>query len=256
MAKKRKKDKKQEEEYEFKPPEFDEREFLKKELRDTRAAIVSVGVAALFGVIAGVVTAFASGLVALAFFIGIAGIFSLKFIYEMLGVDIRTWTKKNWAGTVATYFFTFLAVWVLTINTPFADLTKPSIEDATLWVHDGSVLTGIVYKENASTKALEWLRVDNNAKPEAGLIRASSSYRINITARITDSGGIAVAEIALNSSTSTYFLMTKNSWGMFEYPIDGDQLAGQSALTFFIHAKDKHGNERIFGPPPIAVSPP
>lgn len=253
MAKKRKKDKKQEEEYEFKPPEFKEREFLEKELRDTRAAIATVGVAVLFGVLAGVVTAASNALVGLAFIIGIAGIFSLKFLYELMGVDIGGFTRRNWAGTVVTYFFTFLAIWVLLLNTPFVDLTDPSIDKVTVWVSDGTTWTGIAYKESETTGALTWLRMDNNATPE-GLIHTSSSYTINVTARIADSGGIAVAEIAFNSSTSSYFPMTKDGSGRFEYSINGAQLAGQSVMTFFIHAKDKHGNERLFAPAPITVS--
>lgn len=253
MAKKRKKDKKQEEDYEFKPPEFNEREFLVKELRDTRAAIITVGVAMLFGVVAGVVTALSHSIVGLAFIIGIAGMLLLKSIYKMIGVDISGFTKKNWAGTVATYFFTFLAIWVLLMNTPFLDLTNPSVDKAIVWVSDGTISIGIAYKKS-ETGAMSWMRTDNNASPE-GLIHTWNSYTINITARIADSGGIAVAEIALNSSTSTYIPMTKSSSSRFEYSINGAQLAGQSVLTFFIHAKDKHGNERLFAPGSIPVSP-
>ena len=254
MAKKRKKDKKPEEDYEFTPPEFDEREFLEKELRDTRAAIMTVGLAVLFGVVAGVVTAMAPALTAIAFIIGIAGIFSLKFLYELMGVDISGFTKKNWAGTVVTYFFTFLAIWVLLINTPFADLTDPSIDQATIWVSDGTTLTGIEYKKSETTDALTWIPTDPNATLD-DIIHTSSSYTINITARIADAGGIAIAEIALNSSTSSYYLMTKGSAGKYEYSINGTQLAGQSVLTVFIHAKDKHGNERLFAPGSIPVTP-
>ena len=254
MAKKRKKEKKQEEEYEFKPPEFNEREFLEKELRDTRAAIATVAVAVMFGIIAGVVTVLSRGLVGLAFIVGIAGIFSLKFLYQIIGVDISGFTKKNWAGTVATYFFTFLAIWVLLMNTPFADLTDPSVDNVTVWVSDGAVLTGIAYKKSESTGAMAWMRMDNNASPE-GLIHTSGSYTINITAQVADSGGIAVAEISLNSSTSSYYLMTKDSWGDFAFSFTGDQISGQSVLTFFIHAKDKHGNERLFSPGSIPVLP-
>ena len=35
MAKKRKKEKQEKEGYEYKPPEFDEEEYLRKEVRDT-----------------------------------------------------------------------------------------------------------------------------------------------------------------------------------------------------------------------------
>ena len=249
MAKKRKKDKKkEEEEYEFTPPEFNEREFLVKELKETRAAIVTVGIAVVFGVLAAVVTASTPGLTAIAFVIGIAGIFLLKYVYGMLRVDISGFTKKNWAGTVATYFFTFLAIWVLLINTPFADLSAPSIDQATIWVSDGTTWKGIAYDESE----LAWIPMEKN-DTLGDLIYASGNCTINITARIADTGGLVSAEIAI-SSTSDYKLMAKGSSGKFEYSINGVQLSGQSVLTFFIHAEDKNGNERLFAPPSIPVS--
>lgn len=248
MAKKRKKDKKQDEEYEFRPPEFDEREFLKKELRDTRAAIAAVGVAVLFGIVAGLITALSSGLVLVAFMIGMAGLVSLRYVYNMIGFDISGFTKKNWAGTAVTYFFTFLAIWVLLINTPFADLTDPSVEKVTIWVDNGTTINGIEY----DASELSWKPMNETIVLNQ-LIHTWDTYTINITARIADSGGIAVAEIALNSSTSTYIPLTKVSSGRYEFKITGDQIAGKSDLVFFIHAKDKHGNERLFAPGSIPV---
>jgi len=249
MAKKRKKDKKEEQEYEFKPPEFKEREFLLKELRDTRAAIVSVGVAVLFGVAAGVVTALSRGLVGVAFIIGIGGLFSLKFLYNLMGIDISGFTRRNWAGTVVTYFFTFLAIWVLIINTPFVDLTDPGIDELTVWVSDGTTITGIAYKESEGG-AMTWMRTDNNESP-VGLIHTDSSYTINITARISDSGGIASAELSYNGSASLFEPMTKVGSGRYEFSINGVLLSGRSNLAFLIHAKDKHGNDRTIAPSSI-----
>ncbi len=254
MAKKRKKEKKEEQEYEFKPPEFNEREFLQKELRDTRAAIISVGIAVLFGVVAGVVTALSHGLVVVAFLIGLVGIFLLKFFYNLLGIDISGFTRRNWAGTVVTYFFTFLAIWVLLINTPFVDLTNPGIDELAIWVDDGTGPTGIVYKKSNVTGVLVWMRLDNDGSAD-GLIHTWDTYTINITARVSDSGGIKIAEIALTSTTATYVPMTKVESGRYEFSFTGDQLAGQSSLRFFIHAEDKHGNERTISPSTIAILP-
>ena len=253
MAKKRKKDKKEEQEYEFKPPEFDEREFLKKELRDTRAAIISVGIAVVFGIVAGVVTALGSGLAGIAFIIGIGGIFSLKFIYNLMGIDISGFTRRNWAGTVVTYFFTFLAIWVLVINTPFADLTDPGVEDLTIWVDDGGTMTVIVYKKSNVTGVMTWMREDNDGSAN-GIIHAWNTTTINITARISDSGGISVAEITLNGTASEFTPMLKEQSGRYGYEFKGDLLAGRSSLAFIIHAKDKHGNENTVIPGTIDLA--
>ena len=169
----------------------------------------------------------------------------------MLGVDISAWTKKNWIGTGATYFFTFLAIWVLAINTPFVDLTDPGIEDVTVWVNNGTNVTGVIYKE-APGGQLAWLYVENGTKVETVLIHTSSTSEINITARISDSGGIAQADITIGSSPSV--LMTKGSSGMFEHKISGEDLTG-SVLSFTMHAEDKHGNENTFSPSPITIQP-
>lgn len=242
MAKKRKKDKKTEdEEYEFTPPEFKEREFLQKELKDTRAAIVTVGIAVLFGVLAAVVTATSPGLSAIAFLIGIAGIFLLKYIYGMLKVDISGFTKKNWAGTIVTYFFTFLAIWVLLINTPFADLADPSIDDVVIWVDEGTSFKALEYDEKANA----W-----NLLKSSDALSINDTSTVNITATIADTGGLALAEIRIGSSD--YQLLTKAASGKFEYTVGGAQLSG-AFLEFTIHVKDENGNERFFTPPQITI---
>ena len=249
MAKKRKKDKKQEEEdYEFTPPDFNEREFLEKELKEGRAAIITVGIAVLFGVVAAVVTASAPDWAVVAFAIGVAGIFLLKYTYGILNVDISGFTKKNWAGTIVTYFFTFLAIWVLLINTPFADLAEPSIDDATIWVSDGTTWKGIDYDESTN----KWIPKGNDTLED--IIHTSSNYTINITARIADTGGLASARISI-SSPDDYVLLAKGGSGKFEYTIHGDDLTGHSVLIFYIHAEDKNGNEKTFAPPSIEISP-
>ena len=56
MAKKRKKDKQEAEEYEFTPPEFNEKEFLKKELTDLKVGLITVVFAIALGVAAAAIT--------------------------------------------------------------------------------------------------------------------------------------------------------------------------------------------------------
>ena len=254
MAKKRKKDKAKEEEYEFKPPEFSEKDFLEKELRDTRTALYTIGYAVVIGIVAGLISILDPDLAVVSFAIGLAGIVSLKFYYGAVKVDTSTFLKKNWAGNTVTFFFTFLAIWVLLMNVPFADLTDPSVEKVVVWVNDGTTITGVEYKKSPTTGALTWLRLDNNLTPE-GLIHASTSYTINITANIADSGGISVAEIAFNSTTAGFSLMTKGSSGKYEYSIPGNWLNPSTGLVFLIHATDRNGNEQTFQPPAIPVSP-
>src|SRR4030066_885510 len=137
MAKKRKKDKAEVEEYEFTPPEFNEKEFLKKELTDIKVGLITVIFAIALGVVAAIVTLLNDELVIIAFFVGIAGIATLKQFYAIVRVDTTEFKKKNWAGNIASYFFTFLAIWVLLINVPFTDHASPDIENVIVWVDEG-----------------------------------------------------------------------------------------------------------------------
>jgi len=88
----------------------------------------------------------------------------------------------------------------------------------------------------------------------ANMIHTSGSYTINITAHVADSGGISVAEIKVTGVTD-WQLMVKGASGKFEYNVNGADLADLGSLTFSIHSTDKHGNEQMFSPGSIPISP-
>lgn len=125
MAKKRKKVK-DEEGYEFKTPEFDEEEYLRKEVRDAKALFVTFVFAALIG-LASFGLSFVD--VALAALVGFIAIVFLRHIYPLIGVDTATLEKKQWAGNILMYLFTWLAIWILLTNPPFSDFAAPTIKD-------------------------------------------------------------------------------------------------------------------------------
>ena len=124
MAKKRKKEK--EEGYEFKMPEFDEEEYLKKEVRDAKTIFVTFIYAALIAIVSFGLT-FVD--VALAVLVGFIGIVFLRHIYPLIGVDTSLLEKKQWAGNILMYLFTWLAIWILLTNPPFSDFAAPTIKD-------------------------------------------------------------------------------------------------------------------------------
>lgn len=129
MAKKRKKEK-AEEAFEFKMPEFDEEEYIKKEVRDAKALFVTFGYA--------VVIALASfGLsfvdIALAALLGFVAIIFLRHIYPLVGVDTTSLEKKQWAGNIIMYLFAWLAIWILLSNPPFSDFADPTIKDVEIY---------------------------------------------------------------------------------------------------------------------------
>ena len=253
MAKKRKKGKPEPEEYEFRPPDFNEKEFLKKELRDTRTALVTIAYAIVFGIVAGVISMMGSNLMAVAFLAGIAGIVTLGTFYKLAKVDTSGMKRRNWVGNVGTFFFTFLAIWVLMLNMPFADHARPTVDQVIVWVDDGTHVYGKEYKLNAASGAYEWTAVNASHDP---VIRANSSYRINITARVSDNGKLKSVEIAVGSVAGGYTAMISEGKSRYGYQVTGDTLSATSDLMFFISARDAADNSILFNPAgPLAVEP-
>ena len=117
--------------YEFIPPDFDEDAFIHREMVSFRttlllflwgivAAAVSWGAFAAMG---GVKTGWLVGLgIAAVFFLG------LKRVFLMLKVDIKHFGRREWLGTAALYFFTWLSFFIIAINPPVSDFAAPRVE--------------------------------------------------------------------------------------------------------------------------------
>ena len=246
MAKKRKKDKAEVQEIEFTPSEFDEKEFLKKELTDIKVGIITVVFAIALGVVAAAVTLANDDLVIIAFFVGIAGIATLKQFYAIVKVDTTEFKKKNWAGNIASYFFTFLAIWVLLMNVPFADHSSPKVEDVIVWVNDGAKIVGIEYRYVETSGNYDWVSLDPTNYTADNLIHASASYSVNITAKVTDNGNLATVVISGVSGSIPPTDMSSEGAHRFGFTVTGSELG--SALTFYIAASDSEGNSVVFHP--------
>jgi hypothetical protein len=246
MAKKRKKEKVEEEEYEFRPPEFKEEEFLKKELKDIRTGIITVIFAISVGVVAGIITRLNGDLVIVAFFVGIAGVAVLKQFYAIVGVDTSEFKKKNWLGNSASFFFTFLAIWVLLMNVPFTDRASPDIQNVVVWVNDGTKVMGLEYTYIETTGMDGWVSMDPTNYSVNSAIHANAGYTVNITARVSDNGKLSTVSISQISQAFTPTPMTDEGENRFGYSIRGDQLG--TSLNFYISATDSEGNSATFHP--------
>ncbi len=239
MAKKRKKGKEEEEEYEFRPPEFDEKEFIEKELRDSKAVIITVLYAIGFAIVAGVISGLDRDLVGISFVVVIAGIFTLKWIYGVFGIDTAAFQRRNWAGNIGTFFFTFLAIWILLMNTPFADYSNPVVSKVIVWVDNGTTVRGLEYTFHEETGTYTWEQV-NSTFPAT--IVSGSNQTINITAKVADNGSLRSVQIKYNT-TGSYVDMVKTSEdSRYEYKIPVTDLQA----NFFIVAVDSVGNRVDF----------
>lgn len=248
MAKKRKKEKAEKEDYEFRPPEFDEKEFLSKELTDTKTLIWTVFYAALFGIGAGVIMLASEELLGVAFMLGIAGIVSLKYFYPLLKIDISTFQKKNWLGNIATFFFTFLAIWVLVLNVPISDHARPTVENVIVWVSDGTTVKGMEYKLITTQGIYGWVPLNSSYTVET-MISVSAGTTVNITAKVTDNGDLRSVTIQVTTSSEPVTShMTGEGGYRFGFTISSGELSTSAGLSFTITATDESGNSVVWRP--------
>jgi len=246
MAKKRKRDKVEEEDYEFRPPEFDEKEFLTKELGDTRVAVLTVGYAVIFGIAAGAISYVNSSMVGIAFLVGIAGIFSLKYFYAYVKIDTAKFQKKSWAGNVAMFFFTFLAIWVLLLNVPFVDHAEPTVDKVIVWVSRDGRNASIEYKYISAQVTYGWVPTDS--ANWSAVVSSWVNVTVNITAKVADNGNLASVEVAVGSISAGYNPMDPVGDSRYEWRVPGSSVTQSSGLMFYIRASDEAGNQFTFNP--------
>jgi hypothetical protein len=115
--KKRKMEEKKEPQYEFIPPDFDEKDFLEKDIRATKITMLSFVWGIVFGIAAGVTNSTSPLIGLLLFFVGI---YLMKYFLQMFKVNTAELDKKGWLGNIAMFFFMFLGTWIMLINAPFA----------------------------------------------------------------------------------------------------------------------------------------
>lgn len=218
MAKKRKKEVKS---YVFKKPEFDEVEYMKKEMGNTKIAIITIVFAIPVSVASYAVTLMGGPV--FAFLLGFACIFLLRYIYEFLNVDISKFEKRDWLGNGAMFFFTWLAIWVLILNAPFTDLTKPTI--------------GVITVEDCESPTTLSHVSQNTCRPSD-----NSTRYVTLVTRITDNSAIKRATINFTAGLPGYYnLIRESERGRYTYTF---QLNYTESYTFTITAEDIHGHVR------------
>lgn len=117
--------------YEFVPPDFDEDGFIHREMVSFRTTLILFGwgiVAALaswalFAAMGGARTGWLVGLLLCAGF----G-FALKWLFPKLGADIAHFGRREWLGTAALFFFTWLSFFIVAVNPPVSDFGPPRAE--------------------------------------------------------------------------------------------------------------------------------
>ena len=144
MAKKVKRDgeRKEEKKAVFEPPEFDERAYLKEEMRKIKSFMVFLVVSVPFGAVGaylGHLTG--SGWPGLIVAMGgiVLGHLALK---NLLGIDLLADKKRDFLMPAGTYIVSWLVFAIVFSNPPFFDATTPSVADVRIYVQNVSDPTG------------------------------------------------------------------------------------------------------------------
>ncbi len=227
MAKKRKKTDQEREEREYQPPEFDEREFLHEEINVARATILAAILAIPMGAVAYFVMLYAGtggGLIA-----GVIGIYLIKIFMPFFRVEEALVKPKHWLGLISTYFFAFLAVWILIVNPPFADLAGPQVLNLDVMVElpDGTI-TNYTIIDNG---LVNFTQIDVEAR-----------VNISIRAEITDNTQLDISTVTITVGSGATVSMTHEAnTGDFIY--EQDNLA---LVEIRIDSMDVKGNNNSF----------
>lgn len=221
MAKKKRH--KREEKVVFKRPEFDEREFMRKELVNAKVGIITFFYALPFAIVSWQLALI--GVSIFGLLAAIIGILSLRYVYPLFNIDVEDFEKKAWLGNGAVFVFTWLSIWVLLLNPPFSDLAKPVISDV-----------------QVSGDALNWTKVSRDSQVDLTLLD-SGSDNLAIKAKITDNVGISRVEMAVEGVPQEVGL-----WGGVEPNTYGDTfgVTYRDTIPVTITAWDKAGHKTTF----------
>ena len=123
MAKKRRiiEKKAQEEEYEFVPPEFDEEEFIRKDLYGTKILLIVACFSIVIGLLCSCLQKSFDGNTGIG--LGLAllflGVFAIKPFLKLIRFDPDLLERKSMVGNYILYLLLGLGIWILMINPPF-----------------------------------------------------------------------------------------------------------------------------------------
>lgn len=212
---------KEKEDSDFAFPEFDEAEYMGKEVEGAKAAVLTVILAIpVAAVLYGLTVA---GVAVVAFFLGVAVTFALPRLFRFLKilpwpkVDTDKFERRDWLGHGSTFFFSWLAFWILFLNVPFVDLTAPAI--------------GVTVFAGVSTVGFE----PGETKP---VVRAPS-HPVVFNVTILENGRIDEATITILSNPSA---LPQVSGSRYQFSHTGPE----TPLPVEVYARDASGRESTF----------
>ncbi len=219
MAKKKRKEEKEEEKYEWTPPDFDEKDFLVKDMVGTKSLFIATLLGLVLGIIAYLTTGFSP-------YIGIIVIFGgallLRFIYPYFKIQFASIKKGTLAGNYVILILLALGIWIILLNPPFSDQIPPQVMQQNTYYVDNGVVK--LYTTTPIT---------------AGDLT-------NITVNVRDNGQLASVQIevhAAGAAQGTFQDMQSTStYGYYEYKNTYTATGTSTQYVFTIKVTDGAGH--------------
>ncbi len=218
MAKKRKV-KDAEDDSVFKMPEFDRAEFVRNEIRDSKIILVTLVYAILFATI-GHGASQIHPILALVF-AGV-GLYTLRFIYTHVKIDITELEPKKWVGFCGLFFFCWLAFWIIISNPPLSDSASPKASVELLVQYDANSTYNVT---------VDWMDVNE-------------SMDIRIHAFVRDSSDIESVHLTIFHTQIEIANISMKMGEEKHYYHDITTQPGVYKLV--IRSEDSHGNENVW----------
>ncbi|HLF06766.1 MAG TPA: hypothetical protein VI893_06315 [Thermoplasmata archaeon] len=249
MARKRRVERKLDE-----PPPFDAADFLRKEVSDAKLTFVTFTIALMFT--AASIGAYHAVGGALAILIGFAGLPALKFLYPLFRIDLnklfppkegkkteeeekleKRGRSMRMVSQFFTYFFTWLAIFVVALNPPFADVSGPAI------------------KGLKATQSKDVWHLTDGTPPT---IKVNKSGVITIVVRLVDPSGIKDSSVMFHDKSmptdpGKMMTMTGGSGSEKEYSYLLPPLSQGESIRFYITSQDSQVQSRSATTPEFRV---
>ena len=194
-------------------------------MRNAKSSIVTVIYAIPIAIISFALTSI--DLAYLGFLIGIVGLISLRYIYPLLRIDIALFEKKNWLGSGAIFFFTWLAVWILICNPPFNDLANPTIDRVECSIDDGGNWTALVPDANN-------IQIGNNNTTIIIRARIADNDRLDSDAIKIVVNGTEYSLVSSEKDYYTYTIVNANEGETYHIRIAAKDVGGRSTEYSFV----------------------
>jgi len=232
-------------EEEIKLPEFDEEKFIEKERRKAKTAFVAFA----FGVFMAVICHFiwrnldVAVRWPLCFLLAIASTGFMAKILQIMKVDIYSFTRKEWLGSIAFYFFTWLAIFILSINPPFYDASPPKIDVAMIpeiQAENGSIMILAHVSDNAG---VENVRINISGKVYEMMGDENDVYVYNYSGREKD---FSIVAMDRNGNSNTWKGKLRFSRDVIRVEIPDEPLHADDAIEIWVLKNVSNLNFRVY----------